>query len=235
MPYQDLAYDAGPEDVQQKGADAQSEDFPVEGTFWHDENGTITYLTYEEFVGDVGSVAKPLTNDSMPTLVRVINGEPFTTMKNRFFIAFASTNGNVIRTLYDFNKERLELGGEIFQPPGAVKCGEFAGIPIFEADPNLSQERPTDVVMTTTSQNGTTTTTTQNSTTGETTSTTDDVNSQPNSTPATPSISDESTAPSTVTDPPPTGSTGTAYDYEVMKPGFNRYDFNSGKKVDTIP
>ena len=164
MPYQDLAPDAGPEDIQQKGADAPSENLPAEGQYWLDEYETITYLTYDEFVADIVSVAKPITENTMPTLVRVVNGEPFYTMKNRFFIAYASINGNVIRTLYEYNAEIVENSdrSKIFQPPGSVKCGEYKGLPIFEANPDVSNEPPGESSSVTMNEAGTTTKTTQN-------------------------------------------------------------------------
>jgi hypothetical protein len=239
MPYQDLAPDAGPEDIQQKGADAPSEDLPVEGQYWLDEYETITYLTYDEFVADIVSVAKPITENTMPTLVRVVNGEPFYTMKNRFFIAYASINGNVIRTLYDYNAEIVENSDrtKIFQPPGSVKCGEYKGLPIFEANPDVSNEPPEESSSVTSNASGTTTKTTQNTKTGETTTTTkttsETEDQEPDAGPATPNT--ETTTPSTVTEPPPTASSGTVYNYEVLKPGFDRYDFKSGKKVFTTP
>lgn len=234
MPYQDLAYDAvQDEDVQQKGASAPAENFTNEGQYWRDENNIITYLTYDEFIADTDSIAVPLTPDTVPPIVRVVNGEPYFKMKNRFFIAFGSTNGNTIRTLYEFNSDRYyNEGGQLpIQPPGSVKCGEYKGIPIFEADPTSSNERPDEVVAVTANESGTETTTTTSEAGGTESST-----GNATETPAAPNTSTENAgtpvSPDTVSnDTGPEAATGNSYTYTIMRAGFDRYDFRTGKKV----
>jgi len=234
MPYQDLAYDAvQDEDVQQKGASAPAENFTNEGQYWRDENNIITYLTYDEFIADTDSVAIPLTPDTVPPIIRVVNGEPYFKMKNRFFVAFGSTNGNTIRTLYEFNADRyFNEGGQLpIQPLNSVKCGEYKSIPIFEADPTSSNERPDKVVAMTTSENGTETTTTT-SEAGGTESSTGAATETPDAPNTTTEDTGTSVSPETVsTDPPPGAATGNSYTYGIMRAGYDRYDFNTGKKV----
>ena len=234
MPYQDLAYDAVQDEVvQQKGASAPAENFTNEGQYWRDENNIITYLTYDEFIADADSVAIPLTPDTVPPIIRVVNGEPYFKMKNRFFVAFGSTNGNTIRTLYEFNADRYyNEGGQLpIQPLNSVKCGEYKSIPIFEADPTSSNERPSEVVAMTTSENGTETTTTT-SDTGVTESSTSNATETPDASNTSTEDAGGSVSPETVsTDPLPVEATGSSYTYEIMRAGYDRYDFNTGKKV----
>lgn len=235
MPYQDLSFDANEEDILQRGAPNRAEDLPNDGQPWRDEDGNLTYETYAEFEADLENIAKLEPGE----LARVIDGEPNYREKNVFWLAVASPTGPTARTLFEYNTQRVRNGQSAFVPPGAFQSGEYAGVPKYTANLSAAQQRPDSITSSTTGANGTTTTTTTTSGgAGTVTSSvvTPNATSTAGASSAVSSANNASptagTQPNTVTsDPVATRSTGNSYVYEPLRPGFDRYDFNRGKKI----
>lgn len=149
-----------------------------------------------------------------------------------------------------------------YEPPGGsfIKLGTYQGYPVLARDPAIDDSRPeTQSEKTTGQTNGntvTTTTTIKPGAAGAVTESTIDpdateprVTDQRNTPAVTPSLGGRSSAVETVTAPttvtrslstptstnqssaPPSSSN--VYTYESFTPGFDRYDFNTGKKVYT--
>lgn len=226
---------------------SQTSDITEKGQPWRDENGILTYATFADFEKDKNNIGRPPPDGR---LVRVVDGYPNYANKNFFWIATSPSQpegDTLIQSLASFNKQRIEAGGQAFVPPGARQIDEFQGIPIFRSDPNSSDVKPESNTGTTTSRTtGTTTsTTTSYNSANNTTTTTSTVEQNQTTTPAAATATQSAanrttsqrTAPTPVTgqraQPTATSSSGNAYVYEPIKPGFDRYDFNSGKKVFT--
>jgi len=247
MPFQDLDPKLDDNDIEddsvgasQGGAD-QSAEIVEDGKPWRDENGILTYETFGEFEADKDNIGKPAPTGQ---LVRVVDGAPNYADSNFFWVVFSPSEAEgetTFKSLAATNKQRIEAGGKPFVPPGAVQIDELQGVPIFQADPKSSNEKPgTNTGKTVSKSTGVTTTTTtskSNSTTTKTESTTDTENTSTKTDKdvISKTKTDSKVSPKTVsrTDPVATKSTGNAYVYEPIRPGFDRYDFNLGKKVFT--
>ena len=190
-------------------------------------------------------VIAPLTYDSGTTIVQ-------TNHLTEYFSILVEEGS---ATMEDFNTEsNLDFVG-----PGRIKINTYQGYPIYIRDPAIDDSRP---VSQTGSTTGATTSTTVRTTTTATPGAAGIV-TESETIPAEvgPSVvggrgngaaevaarraaaAATTTAPTTVTQTPSTStranqsaatpSSSNVYIYEPLTPGFDRYDFNTGKKVYT--
>lgn len=227
-----------------------TDDLSEQGKPWRDENGILTYELFGDFEKDRNNVGRPPPGGQ---LVRIVDGAPIYANKNFFWVVFTPAEPlgeTTFKSLAAYNRQRIEAGSEPFVPPGAVQVDELQGVPIFQADPSSSNTKPgTNTGSTTSRTNGVTTTTTTSQTNTNTTTTEssvydDAILRQARTAPARTNTTgggatSNRVSPTTVTGaqaqagPAATRSTGNAYVYEPIRPGFDRYDFNLGKKVFT--
>ena len=144
----------------------------------------------------------------------------------------------------------------------AFKAGSFQGFSIFCKDAAIDDSRPNTQTESTTgakTNNTVKTTTKQDPKTGGTVTTSETTPAETSSIPPSTTTAETNTAPTTVTTTQPTSTTSNTstpttgatqaspnqsvqtatasssnvYIYEQLQPGFDRYDFNTGKKVYT--